>query len=55
MSLGPVLEDNFGVSIQPFQVGKTENFKVFQLEMVVTWSILELATSFWYSRCALMC
>ena len=27
--------------LQPFQVGKTENFKVFQLEMVVTWSILK--------------
>ena len=32
--------------LQPFQVGRIENFQVSQLEMAVTWSILELATSF---------
>ena len=30
--------------LQPFQVGKNENFKVSRIEMVLTWSILELAT-----------
>ena len=31
--------------LQPFQVGRIENFKVSQLEMAVTWSILEIAFS----------